>query len=264
MRRNLSERDTSENLQLVDALIKAADGDFDSALRMLREGDDADAKSAVLGLIVRSRGEEAALEWCADLRPDQSPTYFTAIGWRLWAVCLGRVGKWREAVDGLKALSSTSDWDAGLAMIEGVINAALLIPEEFRKLAFEGVPTYAGMAPNLGLEAESMHARARECFLHVARCLPELVVNGLSDFVDDWCTWVELMDPLSARADVARRGVRERIETGDVSAGLVSLAWGFEIQFDGELLRERLRRNERLGGLGDAERLADASSTNGP
>lgn len=257
MRRNLSERDTNENVQLVDALIKATDGDFDGALRMLREGDDADARSAVLGLIVRSRGEETALDWCADVRPDQSPTYFTAIGWRLWAVCLGRIGKWTEAADGLKALSSTSDWDAGLAMIEGVINGAQLIPEELRKLAFEGVPTYAGMAPNLGREAKSIHARARECFLRVAQCLRELRVKGLSEFVADWCTWVELMDPLAARADVARSKVRERIETGHMSAGLVSLAWGFEIQFDPELLRERLKGNERLGGLGDAERLAE-------
>ena len=257
MRLNVSQRDTNENLLLVDAPIKAAEGDVDGALRMLRDEDDAEARSAVLGLIVRARGEEAALDWCADIRPDQSPEYFTAIGWWKWAVYLARVGKWREAADGLGALASTSDSDPGLAMMEGVINAALLIPEEHRKLALEGLPTYAGMAPNLGREAKTTHARARECLLHVAQCLRELAVKGLSEFVADWCTWVELMDPVAAQADVARHGVRERIEAGDVSAGLVSLAWGFEIQFDTELLRERLKKNERLGGLGDEERLAE-------
>ena len=256
MRQNLSERDTDENLHVVDALIKAADGDADGALRTLRE-EDADARSVVLGLLVRFRGDQAALDWCADLRPDESPGYFTAMGWRGWAVCLGRVGKWREAADGLRAVASTLDGNPGFAMIEGAINAALLIPAEHRKLVFEGVPTYAGVAPNLAPEAIPRHRRARECFGHVARCQSGAASKGLRRFLADWRTWVELMDPVAARADDARSEVRERLESGDVGAGMVSLAWAFEIQFDSEVLRARLKKNERLGGLGDEERLAE-------
>ena len=206
---------------------------------------------------MRFRGEQAALEWCADLRPDESPEYFTPNGWREWAVGLGRVGKWREAAEGLRAVASNSEWNPGLAMIEGVVNAALLIPEEHRKLVFHGAPTYAEVAPNLGSEAKAWHGRARECFGHVVRCLSGMASKGLSECLADWRTWVELMDPVAARADLARSKVRERLEGGHLDAGLVSLAWAFGIEFDAVKLRVRLNRHDRLGGLGDEERLAE-------
>ena len=137
IRQGLSCGDTHENLQVLDALIQAADGDLGGAIRMLREDDDPDARSVLFGLLMRFRGEREALEWCADLRPEASPNYFTALGWRYWAVCLGRIGKWMEAADGLKAVESNSDWGPGVAMIEGAINAALLIPKEHRRLVLE-------------------------------------------------------------------------------------------------------------------------------
>ena len=65
------------------------------------------------------------------------------------------------------------------------------------------------------------------------------------------------MDPVAARADLARSRIGERLEGGDVVAGLVSLAWAFEIEFDTKELRARLIRHERLGGLGGEELLAE-------
>ena len=248
---------TDENLQVLDALIMAADGDADGAFQMLREDDDPDARSVLFGLLVHFRGKCAALEWCVDLRPDKSPEYFTAIGWRDWAVCMGHVGNWQDAAVGLKAVASNSEWGAGLAMIEGIINAALLIPKERRKLAFNGAPIYGGVAPSLGVEARAWHGRARECFAQVDRCLAGKAGKGLSEFLADWRTWVELMDPVAAAAKIARSKVQKRLESGDVSAGLVSLSWAFEIEFDAENLRRRLNRHERLGGLGDEELLAE-------
>ena len=164
IRQGLSNGDTDENLHVLDALIKAADADADDAFRMLRNEEKPDARSVLLWLLARFRGEQAALEWCADLRPEEDPACFTAIGWKQWAVCLGKVGRWREAADGLRAVASNFEWGPGLAIIEGVINAALLVPEEHRKSVFKGVPTYAGVAPNLGGEARARHERGEGVF----------------------------------------------------------------------------------------------------
>ena len=256
IRQGLSSGDTDENLHVLDALIKAGD-DADGAFRMLREDCSQDARSVLLWLLAHFRGERAALEWCADLRPNESPEHFTASGWRKWAVCLCSAGRWTEAADGLRAVASNSEWRPDLAMVEGLVNAALLIPAERRKLVFEGFPTYAEVAPNLGGEARTRHARARECFEHVVRCLSGTASKGLSDFLADWRMWVELMDPATARADLARTKVRERLEGGDMGEGLVSLAWAFGIEFDAKELRARLKRHRLLGGLGDEERRAE-------
>ena len=253
IRFGLSCQDTGENLHVVDALIMAADGDADGAIRMLRDDADADGRSVLLALLARLRGERAALEWCADLRPSESPEYFTAIGWWKWAVCLGRVGRWTEAADGLRVVASISDWGPELAMGEGVINAALLIPEEYRTSVFDEVPAYEGVAPNLGREAKARHARAKECFGRVAQNLATTTNTRLSELIADWRMWVELMDPVAALSGVARSETRKRLERGDARARLVLLAWAFKIEFDPAELRTRLNRHRRLGGLGDEE-----------
>ena len=258
IRLGLSRQDTRENLHALDALIIAADGDADGAFQMLRDDADADGKSVLLDLLARLRGDEAALEWCADLRPSESPAHFTAIGWRKWAMCLGRVGRWTEAADGLRAVaSSSSDWGPELAMIEGVINAALLIPEEYRTSVFFGFPAYEGVAPNLGSEAKPRHARARECLERVVQNLPNTASTRLSDSLADWRTWVELMDPVTERADLARSETRKRLERGDAGTRLVLLAWAFKIEFDPTELRTQLNEHKRLGGLRDAERFVE-------
>ena len=253
IRRDLSCQDTGENLHVVDALIMAADGDADGAFRTLRDVADADGRSVLLGLLARLRGEQAALEWCADLRPSESPDYFTAIGWWKWAVCLGRAGRWTEAADGLRAVACSADWGPELAMSEGVINAALLIPEEYRTSVFDGVPAYEGMAPNLDGIANSRHARARECLGRVVQNLSSKASPRLGELLADWRTWVELMDPVTERAILARSETRMRLERGDAGARLVLLAWAFKIEFDPTELRTQLEKHKRLGGLRDEQ-----------
>ena len=54
------------DLSIVDALLAEASGDTDKALRLLRNHDDSDSRTALFGVLVRSRGEHDALAWCAD------------------------------------------------------------------------------------------------------------------------------------------------------------------------------------------------------
>ena len=257
IRQGLSHSDTNENMYVLDALIRAADDDVDGAIRILREDDDPDSRSVLLGLLMRYRSEEEALEWCGNLRPEKNPTFFTAVGWQDWAVCLGKAGKWREAADGLKAVASTSDWGPDLAMIEGVVNAALLIPGEYRELVFEGLPAYTGMAPNLRENASARHERARVCFGHASRYLSDIARHDLTRFLAEWRIWVDLMDPDAARADLARRNVRDRLERGDLSPELASLSMAFNIEFDTQKVRLHLNKKERYGGLLDEDLLAE-------
>ena len=87
--------------------------------------------------------------------------------------------------------------------------------------------------------------------------LPDIARQHLSQFLADWRVWVDLMDPVSARADLARSNARNRLEGGDLGPGLASLALAFEIDFDTREMRLRLSRKERFGGLRDEELMAE-------
>ena len=149
IRQALPEAYGAGELRIVDALLKSAEDDGDGATQMLRDVISPSARSVLFGLLHRFRGPEAALQWFDDAHPNSDPDHFEALGWREWSVCLAKSARWEEAAEGLKALASASGWVPALAMLEGTVNAALLLPAERRGLALEGLPTYMGIRPNL-------------------------------------------------------------------------------------------------------------------
>lgn len=253
LRQALPEGYPDGNVRVLDALILVAAGEDEEAIRLLRDDDDPDAKSLFLGLLARFRGIDAALSWCADVHPQHAPDHFTNLGWREWATCLAKSGRWEEAAEGLNVLASRSQWAPALAMTEGSINAALLLAEGWREMALEGVPTHLGVAPNHQPAAKLRHSRASECFKYVEEHLPSLADDGVRQFVDSWQLWLHLMDPDDAVTKSATQHVRERLERGHRDGGLMQIAWSFQIPFNGQVLRRRLQEREQLGGLDDQD-----------
>ncbi len=257
IRASLLDWEPEIDLRILDALIMAAEGDASGAMRVLRDDDYPEARSVLLGIQMRSEENEAALMWCRELNPIETASYFTDPGWRSWALCLAQSGEWETAADGLADLAMQSGWSPALAMTEGLVNAALLLPYERRMLALEGEPTFAGIAPSVTAGAKARHARALECFDYVERQMP-VGAGQVRAWPAAWRTWLELMDPDAIAASKARQAVCERLERGGAGCvKLVPLAWSFEIEFEDSALRKYLRRRERLGGLGDEDRLAE-------
>lgn len=245
------------NVQILDALIQAAEEKGDEAIRYLRDEPDADAKSVLLGLLAYFRGIDVALNWCSDAQPKATPDYFTELGWREWATCLAKSGRWEDAAAGLRVLAYGQTWGPALAMLEGSINAGLLLPVESRDLALLGIPTYRGVGPNLHPSANEWHARAAECFKYVEKNLPRLVHENFKDQVANWRLWLRLMDPDTTVSDDAAQVIRNRLEGGDPNHGLVQLAWSFQIRFNDNALRTRLRERELLGGLDEQDTVVE-------
>lgn len=268
LREELPDAYGESELRIVDALLKATEGDEDGAIQMLRDVACPSARSVLFGLLHRVRGPEAALQWFEDVHPSTNPDYFEDTGWRKWGFCLARSGRWEEAAEGLRVLAQASSWVPALAMLEGTVNAALLLPAERRGLALEGLPTYMGIRPNLEDGAKERHSRAVECFTFVDGNLPALAGDRMRESVASWRSWLELMDPDADGAARGRRNVQARLEEKDRGVGLVvSLAWAFGIDFDGRALREELEKREQFGGLVDEEVFAECllnQSTMGP
>ena len=211
----------------------------------------------LFGVLIRSQDEHAALAWYAEQAVTDDNEFFTTVGWWNWTLCMAKVGRWHEAAQRL--LSFEPHWQEMpmLAFVEGVINAAMLLPDEYRERALETVPIYPGVTPTLGEEAEKHYARAAICLEFAEQSTKDIAGPDLAGLISDWRLWLRLMNPNPTNADIAHDEVRQGMEEGARAVKLIPFAYAFNIMFKVEPLKHYLEYRERLGGLDDHELLAD-------
>ena len=81
LRDELQRADPDRDLSIVNALLIEADGNTDEALRLLRDRNDPDSRTALFGVLIRSQGEHDALAWYIEQAEPDDDEFFTAIGW---------------------------------------------------------------------------------------------------------------------------------------------------------------------------------------
>ncbi len=241
--------DSPKNLSIVDALISEADGDIDSALRCLRDFDDPDSRSVFFILLVRVRGEVEAFKWFEKQNGADNPDFFSATGWVNWAIVAAKCEKWMDAAKTLPALESKWDEAPMLAVIEGIINAALLLPQEYRTRVLDGAPLYHGIAPIHRDDAGTWYARATECFRSAERRLQGKVNEAWMKTLEDWSLWLRLMNPDIVSANEARDQLKDEMKEGAKAVVLIPFAYSFGISYDPDPVREYLQQRKEVGGL---------------
>ena len=256
LRAQIRDREPNRDLSIVDALICDVDGDSDGAIRLLRDRDDPDSRTALFRALARSRGADTALGEFAEEIAAPSSALFTAVGWRNWATSMAEAGQWQEAADVLARLDDPWSSAPALALVESNINAQLLLPAERRNATGE-MRIFQGISPIQGKRAEAVHARAMACFELAKSGLKEIADADLEQFVSDWSWWLRLMDPNVEGARNAHDGIRQALERDAPDVRVMLFAWGFGVSFDSERLRQFLSRRERLGGLSADELRAE-------
>ena len=256
LRAQIRNDDPDRDLSIVDALICETDGNSDEALRLLRDCDDPDSRTAFFGLLARSRDASTALDEFAERMATADAELFTAVGWRNWAHCMTEVGRWGEAAEVLARIDGTWSEAPVLALVEGIINSQLLLPAE-RRNATGDVPFFSGISPMQGEEAENIHARAEACFELAQSGLQEIEDTDLEQYVTDWCRWLRLMDPNDENAKNARDQIQQDLDRDDPDVKAMPVAWAFGISFNSESLRRYLSHREKLGGLNEDELRAE-------
>ena len=257
LRNELKQTDPDRDLSIVDALLAESDGAVSKALFLLRDHEDPDSRATLFSMLTRSRGERDALAWYADQAAPDDDQFFTAVGWKNWAVCMAKIGKWREAAQRLLGFESHWQETPALALVEGVVNAAMLLPDDHREGALETVPIYQGVALNLVAQAENHHSRAATCFEFAEQRLVDIAEQDLAEFIAEWRLWIRLMDPNTTNVKVVRFEIRQGMEEGARAVKLMQFAWSFDIPFDVNPLRAYLKQRKRLGGLNNHELLAE-------
>ncbi len=252
LRVQINNDDPDRDLSIIDALICETQDNPDEAVRLLRDRDDPDSRAVFFGLLARSRDAGAALAEFAERMVTAHAEFFTSIGWRNWAHCMIKVGRWMEAAEVLVRIGDKKSDSPMLALIEGIINAQLLLPTELRN-ATGDLPISAGIRPMQGEDAENIHARAAACLEMAQAGFGELEASALERYVAFWRQWLRLMDPKDENARVAREQVRQDLDRDEPDIRAVPLAWAFEISFNREPIRRYLSGREKLGGLDDDE-----------
>ena len=248
--------DPTSDLLIVDALIAETEGDSDRGIRLLRDREDAESRTVLFGMLARSAGAAAAVNAVAEKVNAGESDIFTALGWRSWAGCVAEVGRWDEAAERLGRIEGKRNDEPALALLEGIINAQLLLPEDRRGLT-AGPVLFVGIAPNQGERAEGAHRSATECFELAALGLRDIEEDDFGVPIREWRLWLRLMDPREGNRKEAQDEVRRNLEGEELDVNLVLYSWVFEIEFEREPLRLYLLARDKLGGLNDEERRAE-------
>ena len=248
--------DPDRDLSIVDALMCETHGDSDGAIRLLLDCNDPDSRTALFGVLARSRDTSTALEEFAEGMASADAGFFTAVGWRNWAHSMAAAGRWQEAAERLAGIDGTWSDAPVLALFEGITNAQLLLPAE-RRSATNDLQIFAGISPIQGEQAEIAHARATACFELARSGLQEIADTDLERPVADWRRWLRLMDPNQENARNAHDEIRQNLERDHPDVKVMPFAWAFRVSFNSEPLRRYLSRREKLGGLNEDELCAE-------
>ena len=257
VRERLSKSVPCPDLSIIDALIREAEGNADGALRDLHDARDPDSRSVWFGILMRAKGEHKALEWFDEAGTIDQNDFFSDTGWVNWAIAAAKCDRWDDAADGLKGLQGMWDNMPALPIVEGCVNAALLLPDEFRSHVLDIPPLYHGIAPNSSPAARKHHARAAECFRRAGQILRGRVGLEWLKLLEDWARWLQLMEPDAGIRNAARERLGAEMEDGERAVALVSFAYSFDIDYDQEPLNAYLKGRKEFGGLDDRARVAE-------
>ena len=257
--KQLRELDPRYEVRIVDALILEHSGDLDGALRGLRDIDTPDSRSTLFTVLNRRKGKEAALAWFEEQPKHTDVDFFTGIGWSNVAVTLSEQGMWESARDVLAATQSLAEEWPGLAFVEGVVNAALLLPDESRPQALRMNIFHPHIQPIQGPDADQHRARARHSFERAVNLLTGIGENKRAQVAKDWILWLRLTDDKSDVRKNAQNEVRAAMGNGNRAVDYLPVALTFGIDFDKELLQRYLANRKEMGGLEGQEVFAEVS-----
>lgn len=252
--------DPGRDIGIIQALMLEAEGRGDSALRMLRDINTPDGRSAFFATLYQIRGVEKALAWFDEQPERDDAAFLTGTGWCNVAIRLASIGRWEEAAQRLAvAQEHVKTWPI-LVFVEGVVNAAMLLPMEWRRYALDRIPMlHPGIQLREGTEADRHRAHARSCFVRAANLFATIDQegSGRTQGARDWLLWLRLTDPTPPVAHEARQEVQEGMQDGQKAVNLIEFARFFDIAFDAAPLKRYLSQRARTGGLDERELFAD-------
>ncbi len=251
-----------EDINIVNALIAKTKGDNDKALQILRDINSSDGRSVFLTVFSKIKGKEAALLWHNEHKEKaQKPAFYTETGWGNLCIILSENKKWGEAADYLKVINRNFKEYTALIWLEGIINIALMLPEDFRKHVLEFRIFSPDIRPLEGDTYEQYRKKAKDCFNELKRTelFEKIDLIDYAEAVEGCLLWLDLTDTNNNISNKAREKIKKNMQSGKKAAEMIGVALSFNIDFDSLPLENYLRERKEIGGLSDNEILAEFS-----
>ncbi|MGE0469951.1 MAG: hypothetical protein AB7L09_13380 [Nitrospira sp.] len=243
--------------RIVEALILEQKGDAAGALRILRDINTADGHSTLWLVLSRTQGNQAALTWMEWQPAHYDTGFFTGVGWNNFAVSLCEMGMWERAASILSDVQVLAAEWPDLALVEGVVNAALLLPAESRPHALRMNILHPHIQPVHGPDADQHRTVACRSFERAVRLLTGIGENKRAQLAKNWILWLRLTDD---KVDVRRNAqneVQDAMGNGKRAVDYLPFAVRFGIDFDKEPLQRYLANRKEMGGLEGQEVFAE-------
>ena len=236
----------SPELDVAEAVVAAAKGDYRGALTQLADLDSPCARTAALIAVARHKGKPAATEWMrtsgwspADLDPEGRLVVLT--------IELD-LAHWESAAD-IARMVTTDDMLAVPPLWHQVAIALLLttVPENYREVVRYQLPLGLAGTPfdSVGRAVEDRRL-ARDHFCRAAAVARELGLPEATKIDEAYAMWLGLSD-IETHVHAKKR-LESRFRDGASALHLVPLGIGFGISMDLSAVVKQIERQESLRG----------------
>jgi len=240
------------------ALLTETRGDPDAAIQILRDRRDVESVSTMIGVLARSKGDEAALNWIVTERIDVHD--LTVVGYVALSqvyIRLQRIDEARHLLDGVSQVQL--DAAPYLVYLRGVVRLVSVFPRPDQMTGLGGILLSVAFADPI-LEEADLATRLEGAIEDLQRSVAATQVLNLpvSAANADWyLMWALLMHP--SKRQGAR--IRLQLEMNDPLQAVKRIQFAFKFldKFDPIPLEDYLKRRDSLGGLDDNDLMAALS-----
>lgn len=248
LRDQLLEITPTASTVIIDALTQTAEGNLDASLRMLRDSDEPEARGLLFSLLAKHRGNDTALEWFQSQDGRSDPHFFGGLGWYNLSVSLAQAGHWEEACNYLSKTSEYQTDTPDLLYLEGVVNAAMVLPLELRDLVLEpGLPPASVIE---GTSVEQYRSRAVTCFRQAQETFTPFS-QAQANAAKRWIFWLLLTNP--QEKENATTELSKQLENTAQGVAILPVACLFGVPFDTDKYWKHLELRDKQGGLDKEE-----------
>ena len=238
----------SPELDVAEAVVDAAKGDYRGALAKLADLVSPCARTAALIAVSRHKGKPAATEWLR--KAGLSPADLDPEGRLVVLTIELELAHWESAAN-IARMVTTDDMLAMPPLWHQVGIALLLttVPENYREVVRNQLPLGLAETPfdSVGRAIEDRRL-ARDHFCRAAAVAKELGLAEATKIDEAYAMWLGLRD--IETHDDAKKRLEARFRDADSALHLVPLGIGFGISLDLSAVVKQIERQESLrGGL---------------
>ncbi len=237
----------SEEVELADQFILAANGHQSEALSNLADKASPSARTAALVVMTLHEGASEALQWLED--SGISTAQLDSDGKLFVIKNLLQLGRWGKALEIVDTLTE-DDFECAPALLHLAASSYLVqsvLPDELKAISISQVPFAAKRFP-LGSDVASLESIriARQYYSRCAIEASELDLSSAANSAEDFALWLELRDPKSFADGIKK--LNESMSNSNHALRRLFLAIDFGLDIDFDEVDKQIERHSTLRG----------------